>query len=424
MPTYAVKDKNKKGIKNKDGLQKYNVRVNYISDDGKPKQLTRTAYGLEAAKDLERRLDIEIKIKGEKPTSKMTIQQLYDEFIAVKKPEVRETTVEKHETNFRLHIQPTMGSIRIDKLTIPMLQEWKNYIEQKGFALKTKTHAFSTFRAMFNYAIRMEYIGKNLLNTVGNFKAAFEIVPEMDIYTAHEFTQFISVAERLAKEHQSKHHDLSEWEYYVFFNIAFYTGLRKGEIHALKWSDLDGAYLSVKRSITQKLKGADRETPPKNKSSVRTLQMPLPLIRVLEEHRKRQEKLEHFTEDFRVCGGERCLRDSTLQNRSKRFAELSGLKLIRIHDFRHSHVSVLANEGINIQEIARRLGHSRVEMTWNTYSHLYPREEEKAVEILNSIVCSLHDSYTFSSKTVNNQANGRNRKMNANPHEIKVFECQ
>ncbi|MCL2821480.1 MAG: tyrosine-type recombinase/integrase, partial [Oscillospiraceae bacterium] len=58
---------------------------------------------------------------------------------------------------------------------------------------------------------------------------------------------------------------------------------------------------------------------------------------------------------------------------------------IKIHGFRHSHVSLLANEGINIQEIARRLGHAKVEETWNTYSHLYPREEEKAVDILNKI---------------------------------------
>ena len=64
---------------------------------------------------------------------------------------------------------------------------------------------------------------------------------------------------------------------------------------------------------------------------------------------------------------------------------LSGQKRIRIHFFRHSNVSVLANGGINIREIARRLGHAKVELTWNTYSHLYPREQEKAVDILNKI---------------------------------------
>ena len=57
----------------------------------------------------------------------------------------------------------------------------------------------------------------------------------------------------------------------------------------------------------------------------------------------------------------------------------------RIHDFLHTHVSVLINEGISIQEIARRLGHSKVEITWNTYAHLYPREEERAVRILDRI---------------------------------------
>lgn len=66
-------------------------------------------------------------------------------------------------------------------------------------------------------------------------------------------------------------------------------------------------------------------------------------------------------------------------------AGLAGIKAIRIHDFRHSHASLLANEGINIQGVSRRLGHSKIEMTWNTYSHLYPREEERAVEILNKI---------------------------------------
>ena len=120
--------------------------------------------------------------------------------------------------------------------------------------------------------------------------------------------------------------------------------------------------------------------------SIRTLQMPAPLMMVLAEHKGRQEKLERFTEDYRICGGEHCLRDSSVFKRNIKYATLSGLKTIRVHDYRHSHVSVLANENINIQEIARRLGHTRIEMTWNTYSHLYPREEEKAVDILNTIV--------------------------------------
>ena len=162
--------------------------------------------------------------------------------------------------------------------------------------------------------------------------------------------------------------------------------MRKGEIFALKWSDITDNYLSVARSITQKLKGVDRETPPKNKSSIRTLQMPKPLIDILNEHKKRYSEYPQFSDDFRICGGQKPIRDSSVSKANENIAKAAGLKKIRIHDYRHSHVSLLANEGINIQEIARRLGHANIEMTWNTYSHLYPREEERAIEILNKIV--------------------------------------
>ena len=80
------------------------------------------------------------------------------------------------------------------------------------------------------------------------------------------------------------------------------------------------------------------------------------------------------------------MRDTGIANKNIEFADKAELPHIRVHDFRHSHASLLANEGINIQEIARRLGHSKIEITWNTYSHLYPREEERAVQILNKIV--------------------------------------
>ena len=379
MPIYKVD-----GIK-KDGLQKYNVRVSYISDNGTYKKITRTVFGIEEAKDLERQLTHSIKGKSEKPEHKMTVEQLYEKFMAVKKYEIRESSLDKYERTFRLHILPIMAKVRINKITTGIIEEWKLYIEQKGLSIKSKKHAYGDFRAVLNYAVIMEYIHKNPLLKIGNFKDTLHVKKEMNIYTAQQFTQFISTAKKCAEEWQEKYNSLSEWDFYVFFNIAFYTGLRKGEIHALKWSDIDGSLLHVRRSILQRLSGGDRETAPKNKSSIRTLQIPLPLKRILNEHKERQAQLEHFSEDFRICGGKRCLRDTTIQAKNKHYADLSGLDTINIHSYRHSHVSVLANEGINIQEIARRLGHARVEMTWNTYSHLYPREEEKAVDILNNI---------------------------------------
>jgi integrase len=378
MPIYKTEGK-------KDGLQKYNVRVNYVAKNGEAKQLTRTAYGLEAAKDLERSLTAEVKNSDKNPAKKMTVQQLFDEYIKVKKYEVKESTVDKAERDFSYYVLPRFADVRIDRLTAAMLQEWKIEMEQKSLSYKTKKSAFGSFRAALNYAVKMEYLSNNPLVKVGNFKNPTGIKPQMDIYTAKDFKKYISTVRKKAEERQAKKRELAEWDYYVFFAIAFYTGLRKGEIFALKWTDLNGAYLSVTRTICQRLKGGDRETSPKTPKSVRTLQMPLPLIKILKEHKERQKHLSDFSDEFRICGGVRCIRGATVLTKNRNYAKLAKLKVIRVHDFRHSHVSLLANEGINIQEVARRLGHARVEETWNTYSHLYPREEEKAVGILNRI---------------------------------------
>lgn len=378
MPIYKSNGK-------KDGLQKYNVRINYVSESGQAKQLTRVAYGLDAAKDLERRLLHDLKSNGENSVRKMTVRQLFEEYAAVKKYEVRQSTYDKTVRTFEYYIFPTLADVCIDKLSAKILQDWKISLEERDLALKTKKNVYSELRTMFNYAVRMEYLPKSPLVKVGNFKDPLATKQEINFYTPEEFRAYIHAAKEMALQKQKEENDLFEWNYYVFFNIAFYTGLRKGEIHALRWCDIDGAYLSVKHSITQKLHNEDVETPPKNKSSIRTIQIPLPLIKILDEHKKRQMLLGNWSSDHRVLGEERCLRDTTIQKRNNLYATLAGVKRIRIHDFRHSHASLLANMGINIQEVARRLGHAKIEMTWNTYSHLYPREEERAIAVLNQV---------------------------------------
>jgi integrase len=246
--------------------------VIFISKEGISKQLTRAAYGLEAAKDLERRLTDEVKSNGNQSAKKMTVRQLFDEYINAKKYEVKESTIDKAIRDFDYYILPMFADVRIDRLTMPMLQDWKLSMEQKGLAYRTKKQAFGDFRVMLNYAVKMEYLASNPIVKVGNFKNASGAKTAMSIYTGKEFMRFIGVAKEQAELQQAKNRELSGWDFYVFFAVAFYTGLRKGEIHALKWSDLDGAFLSVSRSINQRLRGGDRETTPKTKSSVRTLQ--------------------------------------------------------------------------------------------------------------------------------------------------------
>ena len=376
MPIYRMDGK-------KNGKQKYRVRINYTDSYGKAKQIDRVVYGNEEAKQLERELNY--KLSTQEISPKMTLQQLFEEYMSVKKHEVRETSLDKSNRILNRYVLPNFKDTRIDKITIPMIQKWKQTLSDQELSITTRKNIYGEFRALVNYAVKMEYIAKNPVIVAGNFKAPLEPKKEMLYYTADEFKKYIETVKKYAVEAENSG-SVFEWNYYVFFNIAFFTGLRKGEIYALTWNDISDNYLSVTKSVVQKLKGGDRITPPKNKSSIRTIQIPIPLKNVLEEHYKRCKNIDGFTDDMFICGGPRPIRDTSLEKINKKIADMAGVKQIRIHDFRHSHASLLANEGINIQEIARRLGHSKISITWETYSHLYPREEERAIQILDKIV--------------------------------------
>ena len=362
--------------KNAEGLQRYKVRVNYKTATGDHKQLTRVAYGLQQAKQLENLLQSEQKT----PTTTKNFDGLYLDFLETKKHELRETSLDTLAKRFRNHILPFFSGYKLNKITPQVIESWKKSINDKSLSVNTRHSVYTALKAFLNWCERNKYLTDNPIIGVPNFRDAYA-TPKPDkirYYTPSQFKQYIAYA--LQDAEQKK-----DFRFYVFFTIAYYTGMRKGEINALKWTDLDGNVLHVRRSIAQKLAGGDRETPPKNKSSYRSVQCPLPLLHTLETQKSLHQALTPDWQSLRICGGEKCLRDTTLDKKNRCIAVATNLPHIKIHDFRHSHASLLANNGINIQEIARRLGHSKIEQTWNTYSHLYPKEEERAVDVLNNL---------------------------------------
>lgn len=371
MPIYKLNGK-------KDGLQKYRVIVSYTDRAGEYKQVARVVYGTKAANDTEE--DLRRQYIDGVSSARLTLRELIEEQLASKKQEVRATSYDKSKQVLDTHIIPYIGDLRLDRLTPQTLNKWKLKIGESDLTLTMKRNIFKELNTVLNWAVRFEYIPSNPLKQVGNFKEVLFEKPAdvLHYYTPEEFLAFIAAAEADAVAR-------NDWRFYTFFMLAFYTGMRKGEINALKWSDIEGNILHVRRSIAQKVKGGDIETPPKNKSSYRDLQIPLPLMQALTEQKKRQKCEPGYSEEYRICGGESVLRDSSIEHKNTLYSKTADLPHIRIHDFRHSHASVLVNGGINIQEIARRLGHSKVEMTWNTYAHLYPKEEERAISILDAI---------------------------------------
>ena len=197
MPIYKMDGK-------KDGLQKYRVRINFTDSSGKSKQIDRVAYGKEVAKELERQLMHNL---SNETLKRITLQELYDEYIAVKKFEVRENSMRTITGRLELYVLPKFKDYKLNKITSAELQKWKQYIEtctqakkpKEKLSSSMKKNIFGEFRALMNYAVKMEYIPKNPLTVVGNFRNPYENKKEMDFYTPEVFKKYIQAAKKQAE---------------------------------------------------------------------------------------------------------------------------------------------------------------------------------------------------------------------------------
>lgn len=187
----------------------------------------------------------------------------------------------------------------------------------------------------------------------------------MQIWTREEFAVFLN---SIMDKRQS----------YMAFMILFWTGIRIGELLALNVRDIDLQRRTL--SITKSYQRFDRKdvvTEPKTEKSNRTITIPNFLVVELQEyiadmyHSKPGDRLFPHTKYY-------------LENEMKRGVKASNLKKIRLHDLRHSHASLLVELGFSPLEIAKRLGHEKIETTLNTYSHLYPDKQERLADKLDA----------------------------------------
>lgn len=387
MPIILCKE-NGRAIK-KDGLQKYRVKVNYsaLAPNGETvyKSIERVAYGKAAAAETEKVLLAEAqKLSHAPPTTPKTVGALSEEYLSrmVNGHEIRETSAAKKESIQNNHLLPFLRDTPIDRLTPAVLMSWKDWINGKDIGLRMRQHAYGELRAMLYYAVRAGYLTANPIKTIQNFSDA-NVVEAMEdalsFYTIEQYQKF--EAALLQNDNSQLRHNI-----YVFFAVLFWTGARKGEVNALTWDDLDGGQIWIRRSVAQKVKGKRYvETPPKNKSSYRRVPIPLVLQEILADQKTRQQADSRWSSSWRICGGPDIIADSTLSKANANAAEAASLPHIRIHDFRHSHASLLIEHNINIKAISRRLGHSTVEQTWNTYGHLYPEADNRIIAALDAI---------------------------------------
>ena len=163
---------------------------------------------------------------------------------------------------------------------------------------------------------------------------------------------------------------------YYAFEVLYWCGLRLGEMLALTPADFDfaGETVSVTKSY-QRLKGEDVITAPKTAKSVRVIKMPKFLCEELQEYLKMIYDLQPTDRIFTISKG-------YMHHEIDRGSKAAGVKRIRIHDLRHSHVSHLIELGFSVLAIANRVGHESIDITYR-YAHLFPSKQSEMADKLN-----------------------------------------
>ena len=293
----------------------------------------------------------------------MKFEDFWKMYCADMETRLREHTMRTKKYIVELKILPYFGNKRVNDITAADIRQWQNELIKMGYSptyLKTINNQLS---AIFNYAVRYYDLKSNPCAKAGSMgKSKAE---EMDFWTGEEFRKFIDsvMNKRLS---------------YMAFMTLYWTGMRLGELLALNPKDVDlkKRTISITKSY-QRLGKKDVITPPKTPKSKRVITIPEFLAADIKDY---MDSLYDLQEDDRLFP----ITKYYLEHEMQRGIKESGVKRIRVHDLRHSHASMLIELGFSPLEIAKRLGHEKVETTLNTYAHLYPNKQTKLAERLDS----------------------------------------
>ena len=351
---------------------KYSFTLRYKDIYGNTKQYTSKGYNTKREAELEE-AKFRIKIQEKKTTFiNITFKDIYQEYIEYKSKLVKLQTLNKIK-ELSKYLQPIMD-IKVNDLDLATYNKFNLYVDKEGYSVNHKNKILNLLKSLVNYSHKYYNTSDTILAFIENYKEVNPFKKEMQFFTYEEFLKFENV--------------IDELDYKTFFEVLYYLGLRQGEACSLTWSDIDfnKSEVSINKTITTKLKGQLYTiSSPKTKKSNRVLPIPKKLLESLKIMKLNAMKKKYFKEDWFVFGDELPFRETTIQVRKNKYCKLAGVKQIRIHDFRHSCASFLIQNGASIVLVSKYLGHSKISITLDTYTHLYENELKKVSSLIDTL---------------------------------------
>lgn len=308
-------------------------------------------------------------------TPNQTVGQFLTDWLTVHKPTVRARTYERYEGFVRLHVIPTIGRVQLQKLSAQHIQSlYARKLEEKLSPTTVNTLHMMLHRALKD-AVRWGLVARNVCDLVSPPRRAHYEFKPLTLEQAHKL---------LTALHG---HNME-----ALFVLALTTGMRRGEILALKWQDINFTQnmLQVRRIFTRAPGQRYVEAQPKTDKSRRSVMLPSITTELLKQHRIHQleAKLQagEFWEehDLVFCTSLGTpLNPNKVLERFKTVLKKAGLPDMRFHDLRHSAATMLLSVGVHPKVVQELLGHNQISMTMDTYSHVLPTMQKDAMDKMN-----------------------------------------
>lgn len=332
----------------------------YQDYTGQRKQKLKRGFKLQReAKEWERQF-----LERQQGTPSMTFQSLYDIYIEDMSHRLRKTTLDGKKNVFKNRILPYFKDKPVNEITPADIRTWQNQQIAAGYSAGYLCRVDSALTTLFNYAMNYYNLPSNPCTRAGHIG---KHTRSLNFWTVNQYNQFMA----------SLDNDRAR----MAIELLFYGGMRVGELLAITGKDINFEHgiINIDKTINTDSEGA-HISPPKTENGIRVIYMPKA---VMNDLRGYIDKLYGYQDDERIFDFSRSL----IRNAMVQYCKVSGVPFIRIHDLRHSHVSLLIELGFTVQLIAERIGDT-VQMVLSTYGHLYPSKHQEVADKLDNIIVS------------------------------------
>ena len=368
---------------NKKDNKKYYMIQLYLGKDeitGKVRKTTRRGFKTKKEAQLcEAKIKTEIATNGLLNTDVTTFKEIYELWYEGYQHTIKESTLVVNSYVFKLLLDK-LEHIQLKKITLPFCQKIiTDY--SKEFSLSTLKKIKIYGGMIFDYAVKMKVIYSNPMKDVLLPKKQVDITSnDTDLYyTKDELNHFLKLVD-----------STNDIKLSAMFRVLAYTGIRKGELQALEWSDIDFTNNTININKTLSINSEHKITvqTPKSKSSIRCISIDEETKLILKRWKAKQREL-FFSLGTRVKKNQLCFTNDITNDylylnftndKLSKICKKHKFKEIKIHGFRHTHCSLLFESGFTIQEVQDRLGHSDLKTTMSVYAHVTEKQRDNMAD--------------------------------------------